>query len=141
MDGNKEVAEETKVFTIEQYLNGIIPNSVISAEAMQGILVDAGIEAGTPMTDVTEKQRDIAMAYLYIRVASNPLISQKVTDRDGDWEHSEGSEQWSRSQLQQFLILARNLLKKWGITDTVIETIAPKWGMVGRGHCAIRRYS
>lgn len=138
MDENKE---EAKAFTIEQYLNGIIPNSSISTEAMQGILVDAGVEAGTSMTDITERQRDLAMAYLYVRVASNPLISQKVTDRDGDWEHTEGSEQWSRTQLQQFLILARNLLKKWGVTDTVIDTIAPRWGMVGRGHCAIRRYS
>ena len=139
MEENKEVTA-TKVFTIEDYLKGIIPNTNLSDEALQGILADAGVESGTAMSEVTEKQKDLAMAYLYIRVASNPIISQRVTDKDGDWEHSEGSEQWSRTQLQQFLILARNLLKKWGVTDTVVDTIAPKWGMVGRGHCAIRKY-
>ena len=125
--------------TAEEYIQSISPNANVSESTVKGILIDAGIDAGTPATDLTEKQKDLALAYLLIRIAFNPIMSQKVTDKDGDWEHSEGSEQWSRSQLLQFLILARDLLAKWGITDARIDSLAPKWGMKGTGFRKIRR--
>ena len=146
MEENEELTNvptetETNVYTAERYIGSIIPNARISEDTMRGILVDAGIPEGTPVVDLTEKQKDLGMAYLYLRVASNPIMSSKVTDRDADWEHSEGNEQWSRSQLQQFLILARTLLEKWGITSPLLESIAPKWCIVGRGHRNIRKYN
>jgi hypothetical protein len=125
--------------TAEEYIQSISPNANVSESTVKGILIDAGIEAGTPATELTEKQKDLALAYLLIRIAFNPIQSQRVSDKDGDWEHSEGSEQWSRSQLLQFLVLARDLLKKWGITDARIESLAPKWGMKGTGFRKIRR--
>lgn len=132
--------EQIQIVTAEEYIQSISPNANVSESTVKGILIDAGIDAGTPATELTEKQKDLALAYLLIRIAFNPIMSQKVTDRDGDWEHSEGSEQWSRSQLLQFLILARDLLAKWGITDARIESLAPKWGMKGTGFRKIRRY-
>ena len=133
--------EQIQIVTAEEYIQSISPNANVSESTVKGILIDAGIDAGTPATELTEKQKDLALAYLLIRIAFNPIMSQRVTDRDGDWEHSEGSEQWSRSQLLQFLILARDLLAKWGITDARIESLAPKWGMKGSGFRKIRRYS
>lgn len=133
-------SEPIQTVTAEEYIQSISPNANVSESTVKGILIDAGIEAGTPATELTERQKDLALAYLLIRIAFNPVMSQKVTDRDGDWEHSEGSEQWSRSQLLQFLILARDLLAKWGITDARIESLAPKWGMKGTGFRKIRRY-
>ncbi len=132
--------ENQITITAEEYIQSISPNANVSESTVKGILIDAGIDAGTPATDLTEKQKDLALAYLLIRIAFNPIMSQKVTDKDGDWEHSEGSEQWSRSQLLQFLILARDLLAKWGITDARIDSLAPKWGMKGTGFRKIRRY-
>lgn len=132
--------QENQIITAEDYIKSISPNANVSESTVKGVLIDAGIEAGTAAIDLTEKQKDLALAYLLIRIAFNPLMSQKVTDRDGDWEHSEGSEQWSRPQLLQFLILARDLLAKWGITDTRVESLAPKWGMKGSGFRKIRRY-
>ena len=131
---------ENQIPTAEEYIKSISPNANVSESTVKGILIDAGITAGTPATDLTERQKDLALAYLLIRIAFNPLMSQKVTDKDGDWEHSEGSEEWSRSQLLQFLILARDLLAKWGITDARIESLVPKWGMKGSGFHKIRRY-
>lgn len=133
-------SEKIQTVTAEEYVQSISPNANVSESTVKGILIDAGIEAGTPATELTERQKDLALAYLLIRIAFNPVMSQRVTDRDGDWEHSEGSEQWSRSQLLQFLILARDLLAKWGITDARIESLAPKWGMKGTGFRKIRRY-
>ena len=135
MDNTAQVQD----YSVEQYLRGIVPNAQLSEDAISGILIDAGIEPKTPAKQLSEKQHDLALAYLYIRIASNPLTSQRVTDKDGDWEHSEGSEQWSRSQLQQFLILARNLLAKWGITDPIVDSLLPKWGFKGTGFHKIRR--
>lgn len=132
--------EQIQIATAEEYIQSISPNANVSESTVKGILIDADIDAGTPATELTEKQKDLALAYLLIRIAFNPIMSQKVTDRDGDWEHSEGSEQWARSQLLQFLILARDLLAKWGITDARIESLAPKWGMKGTGFHKIRRY-
>ena len=132
--------EQIQIVTAEEYIQSISPNANVSESTVKGILIDAGIDAGTPATELTEKQKDLALAYLLIRIAFNPIMSQRVTDRDGDWEHSEGSEQWSRSQLLQFLILARDLLAKWDITDARIESLAPKWGMKGTGFHKIRRY-
>lgn len=132
--------QENQKVTAEEYIQSISPNANVSESTVKGILIDAGIEAGTAATELTEKQKDLALAYLLIRIAFSPIMSQKVTDKDGDWEHSEGSEQWSRSQLMQFLILARDLLAKWGITDARIESLAPKWGMKGTGFRKIRRY-
>lgn len=130
---------EVHIYTAEEYIQSLSPNANVSESTMSGVLADAGIKAGTAFETLTEKQKDLAQAYLFIRFASNPIQSQRVSDKDGDWEHSEGSEQWSRSQMQQFLLLARDLLKKWGITDQRVESLAPKWGMKGNGFHKIRR--
>ena len=132
--------ENQIIATAEEYVKSISPNANVSESTIKGILIDAGIEAGTPATSLTEKQKDLALAYLLIRIAFNPIMSQKVTDKDGDWEHTEGSEQWAKSQLMQYLILSRDLLAKWGITDPRVESLAPKWGMKGSGFHKIRRY-
>ena len=127
-------------FTAEEYIRSLSPGANVSESTIAGILIDAGIDPETYVVDLTEKQKDLALAYLLIRIAFNPVMSQRVTDRDGDWEHSEGSEQWSKSQLMQFLILARDLLAKWGISDARIESVVPKWGMKVTGFRKIRRY-
>ena len=132
--------ENQIIATAEEYVKSISPNANVSESTIKGILIDAGIEAGTPATSLTEKQKDLALAYLLIRIAFNPIMSQKVTDKDGDWEHTEGSEQWAKSQLMQYLILARDLLAKWGVTDSRVELLANKWGMKGTGFRKIRRY-
>jgi len=132
-------AEETPVYTVEDYIRGLSSNASVSEETVKGVLADAGIQAGTSFDSLTEKQKDLSQAYFYIRLAMNPIQSQRVTDRDADWEHSEGSEQWSPLQMQQFLLLARDLLKKWGITDQRVDSLAPRWGFKGTGFRYIRR--
>ena len=131
---------ESQFVTAEEYVKSISPGANVSENTIQGVLIDAGIDAETLAIDLTEKQKDLALAYLLLRIAFNPIQSQRVTDKDGDWEHTEGSEQWSKSQLMQFLILARDLLAKWGISDARIESMAPKWGFKGTGFRKIRRY-
>ena len=130
---------ETQIIAVEDYIQSLSPNANVSEKTIKGILADAGVERGSDYNTLSERQKDLILAYTYIRFASNPVRSQRVTDKDGDWEHSEGSEEWSRSQVQQFLIMARDLLAKWDITDPR-TSLAPKWGMKGTGFRKIRRY-
>lgn len=114
------------------FIKGLVPNANMPDDAIIGIAVQVGVDPEQSAFELTERERDLCMAYLYLRLASNPHSSAKVTDRDADWEHSEGSEQWSASQLQQFLILARKLLEKWGEDTSLVDDIVPQWGFVGR---------
>lgn len=131
--------DEYRELTAEKYIRGLSPNANVSEDTIKGVLADAGIEQGTEVGDLTDKQKDLALAYLLIRIAFSPVQSQRVTDKDGDWEHTEGSEQWSRAQLTQFLILARDLLAKWGMTDPRVDSTIPKWSMKGSGFHYIRK--
>lgn len=124
--------DEYQEYTAKSYVQGIVPNSNLADETIAGVLADAGVDAEISIYDLTPRQRDLCIAYLYIRLATNPSRSSRITDRDADWEHSEGSEQWTASQLQQFLILARKLLEKWGEDTSLIDDITPQWGFVGR---------
>lgn len=126
------MASESQEYTVERFIRGIVPNSNLSEDAILGVLLQAGVAADTDAFSLSERERDLCTAYLYIRLATNPHTSARITDRDADWEHSEGSEQWSASQLQQFLILARKLLEKWGLDTTLIDDMVPQWGFVGR---------
>lgn len=131
---------KSQILTVADYIRSLIPNASVNDNTVDGVLIDVGIDKSMRAVELTEREKDLTLAYLLIRISFSPLTSQKVTDKDGDWEHSEGSEQWSRSQLMQFMILARNLLAKWGITDERIESVAPKWGFKGTGFRKIRRY-
>ena len=131
---------ENKGQTVEGYIRGLVPNAAISDDVINGVMVDAGLSEGMTVLDMGEREKDLSLAYLVIRLALNPSTSQRVTDKDADWEHSQGSEVWGKAQLQQFLLLARDLLSKWGIEDIRVKSLAPKWGRVGRGVRNRRRY-
>ena len=134
------MADTQEQYTVERYLKGMVPNVRLSDDSLIGVMVDAGIEPGTEVSDLTQKQKDLALAYMYIRLATSPSTSSRITDRDADWEHSEGSEQWTAYQLQQFLILARKLLEKWKEDTTLIDDLIPEWGFTGRGIRNPRKY-
>lgn len=126
------MASENYEFTVEKFVRGIVPNASLSDEAIYGVMIQAGVDPNVNAYELTERERDLCTAYLYLRLATNPHTSARVTDRDADWEHSEGSEQWSASQLQQFLILARKLLEKWGEDTELVDGVVSHWGFVGR---------
>lgn len=131
--------QQTTVLTIEDYIRSLSPNANIGENTINGVLIDAGVTEHTPISELTERDKDLSMAYLYIRLATNPVTSQRVTDKDGDWEHTEGSEQWGKLQMREFLLIARDLLAKWGVTDPRIESLSHRWGMRGTGFRYVRR--
>ena len=123
-------------YTIEQYLKGKVRNITVPDEALLSILAENEIESGAAYDELTQKQRDLALAGLYVWVAMSPATSQKVSDKDADWEHSEGGETMSANVLNRFLRMANEIYDKYKMPLVGNN----RWGMVGRGFHDIRNY-
>ena len=126
--------------TVRDYLNGLLPGYTVSDGTLFNILAKVGISCELPTEYLTERDRDLLYAYLIIYMSPGFGSSQKVTDRDGDWEHSESTSSWSYQDRYGLWRIARALLAKWGIEDPLLEAAIPKWGFKGTGFRKIRRY-
>lgn len=126
--------------TALDYIKGLLPGVIVSDAILSSIIFKTGIDLDMSLFDMTEQQRDLAYAYLILFTAPGMGSSQKVTDRDGDWEHSESVSSWSYTDRHSLLRIARALLAKWGIEDELADAAGGKWGMKGSGFHKIRRY-
>lgn len=123
-------------YTIESYLRGKVRNIEITDEAMLSALIDAGLEPETMAINTTEKERDLALASIFVWIAGSPARSQSIKDSDGDWSHEEGGEQMSALAANRYLAMANELRKKWGL-----EAVAnSQWGFMGNGFHDVRDY-
>ena len=93
------------------------------------ITEEVAVNADTQCSLLTEKQRDLTLAGVYIWAASSPSTSAKVSDEDGDWSHSEGGERLSAADINHFLRLAKALYDKWNVNFPIAST----WGFKGTG--------
>jgi hypothetical protein len=128
-------AETVDVYTLEDYLRGIV-RTAVSDDAIRSILARMGIERGTEYSVLSEKQRDLSTAWLYVWLSSSPTTSQKVSDKDGDWSHSEGGESMSANVLKGYLNMANELFKKWD--EPLVNK--ERWGMICGGFHDARYY-
>ena len=123
-----------------EYIKGLIPGVVVTDSLLSNIFFKAGISPELYEDEFTERQRDLAYAYLILFSLPGMGSSQSVSDRDGDWEHSESAGSWSYTDRQRFLLIARSLLNKWGVEDEIADVAGGKWGFKGNGFRKIRRY-
>ena len=122
------MAEQEQTFTIESYLRGKVRNIDITDDAMMSALVDAQVEPGTVAMEATDKQKDLALASIFIWIAGSPTRSQSIKDADGRWSHEEGGD--------RYLAMANELRKKWGLTAVANS----QWGFKGSGFHDVRNY-
>lgn len=129
------------VLTVKEYLTGAVGNVPVSDSTMKMCLFKAdaltyeenGEEKDTQYdTDISllsKRQQDLTLAWLYATVAGYSSQSQNVTDKDADWEHSEGSYRMSASVLRDYLNKANKIFEEYGL-----ETISTNhWKMYGQG--------
>lgn len=126
--------------TAIDYINGLFPNAVITDSVIADILLKTGIDPDVLVYDLSEKQRDLAKAYLILNLMPGSGSSRSVTDRDGDWEHSEKVSSWTKADYYRYWLIARALFKKWGVEDELLDTLSPQWGFKGTGFHKIRNY-
>lgn len=98
--------------TIEQYLHGKVDFSLSDA-TVAGILFDRGISEGAQMSAVTERQRDLALADLYMFLATSSVSAAGEYESDGGWQRREAAKNvYNRSPLAS---QAKALYDKWGV--------------------------
>lgn len=138
------------VMTIQQYLNGKVRNISVPDNAVSTIIMDAKVSpkpvpdegsssSGEPVTapvtkdtDVsllTDRERELCLAWLYVWVSGSPTQTGSTTDEDADWKHTEGGERMSANVLKQYLQMANDIFEKYDL-PTIGEEF---WGFVGRG--------
>ena len=139
------------VVTVKEYLTGAVGNIPVSDSTMKTCLMKADAltyetvevdpESGEEVrktentsfdTDVTllsKRQQDLVLAWLYATVAGYSSQSQNVSDKDADWEHTEGSFRMAASVLRDYLNKANKIFEEYGL-----ETIsATRWKIYGHG--------
>ena len=124
-----------EAFTIERYLKGKV-GIPLSDDTLTAITAENGIEPGTLFSDVSERERELCLAGLYVYASGMPATTQKVTDSDADWSHSEGGQMMSATEQSNYLRMANAIYSKYGLPTVG----GNKWGMRGSGFHNIRNY-
>ena len=97
-------------YTIETWLKGMVDFDVPAATIM-AILFNNEVMQGAPMSDTTQKQRDLCLADLLMWLSSSSTSSSGEYISDGGWQHQKANKVVvDRASL---VARARELYKKW----------------------------
>lgn len=80
------------VYTIETWLKGMVDFDVPSATIM-AILFNNEVAQGTPMSNTSEKQRDLCLADLLMWLSSSSVASSGEYISDNGWSHQKSNKQ------------------------------------------------
>lgn len=106
--------------TIEQYLSGKVDFN-LGDTTIAAILYDRGIPEGASLETVSPRQKDLALADLYVYVAGSSTSSSGEYESDGGWQRQRSAKNaYNRNGL---LALAKRLYDKW---DEVFEGVTGK---------------
>lgn len=130
------------ILTIEQYLSGKVRNIPVPDNAIQTIIMDAGITSvedpnkDTDVSLLSLRERELCLAWLYVWIGGSPTQSGGRSEEDADWKQTENGERMSANVLKQYLSMANDIFDKYDLPSVGGE----KWGFVGRGIHNPRRY-
>jgi hypothetical protein len=98
-------------------------------ETGETVKVTENTQFDTDVSLLSKRQQDLTLAWLYATVAGYTSQAQNVSDKDADWEHSEGSYRMSASVLKDYLTKANKIFEEYGL-----ETISTNhWKIYGHG--------
>ena len=126
---------DSSALTVETYLKGKIRNIEIPEDALLSICTDAGVDPDMLVRDLTLRERELALAWLYVWIAGSPMQFSGGRDKHPNWEHEDGSERMSALVLNNYLKMANAIFSKYDL-PTVGEN---EYGFVGRGFCNPRK--
>lgn len=118
------------IFTIGDYIRGSVRGINIPDNSLLSICSHRGIEPSTNISDVSEKDRELTLAWLYVWIAGGPTQTSSVKDSDADWSHSDGGERMSANTLKRYLDMANEIFDKY---DEPLVGETESWGFVGHG--------
>ncbi len=103
--------------TIEQYLKHKTGYS-IDDEAISTILEDRGVTPGSEVSSLSEKDKELCCADLYMYCATAPTIMNGREDSHGGWKHRESGYQSSAGDKSRLIVMADNIYKKYGLASS-----------------------
>lgn len=118
------------MFTLKDYLEGKVRNIVIPEKSLMSICAEVNVSPNTSFGDLTERQKDLALAWLYVWISGSPMQSGGWNEEDADWKKSTDGEHMSAGILKQYLAMANKIFEKY---DLPIVGDDDSWGYVGRG--------
>ncbi len=101
--------------TISEYLRGLLYFEVAD-DTINSIKYDRGVQDKEYIEDLTEKEKDLCKADLYIFAATSPSTKGSVEDVNGVWKHKDGGSTMASGEQKKFINLANRLYAKWGET-------------------------
>lgn len=99
--------------TVEEYLYGCVGFDV-AENAIATILIDRGVEAGSSVSSLEKRIKDLCKADLYMWCASTPSIMGSVEDSNGVWKHKEGGTQSSAYDKRNLRAMANDIYRLYG---------------------------
>ena len=125
-----------KPYTIGDYLRGKVRGITIPDESLLAICADVPVCPDQLFSELTDRERELSLAWMYVWMAGGPIQSGSVRDADADWSHTEGGERLSANVLKRYLDMANDIFEKY---DLPLFGAPETWGFVGRGFCNPRR--
>ena len=99
--------------TVEEYLYGCVGFDV-AENAIDTILIDRGVEAGSSVSTLEKRTKDLCKADLYMWCASTPSVIGSVEDSNGVWKHKEGGTQSSAYDKRNLRAMANDIYRLYG---------------------------
>lgn len=105
--------------TIEQYLQGKVDFNLTDAN-LQAILYDHDVAEGAQMYNVSEKQKDLCLADVYMLVANSSVSSSGEYESDGGWQRQVSAK--NVQNREGYRALAKALYDKWSVPATTTSS-------------------
>lgn len=117
-------------YTIASWMQGKVALT-IGQETINSICFDRGVEPSMVCADTLQKERDLCLADLYMYCAALPTATATIDDKNGNWEHKEGSATVSTTDKKHYRLLAARLYGRWGEAPASMSSI--RFGSRGIG--------
>lgn len=99
-------------YTISDYLQGL--SELLTDKALQVVLAKRHLKADTPISELSEKELDLAEAEVYYQLCNLPVGGSTTKDVDGSWSHTEGGWTVSGANIAEWWKKYTFLREKWG---------------------------
>ena len=118
------------IFSIGDYIRGSVRGLSIPDISLMSICSHCSLEPSDYFSEVSEKDRELTLAWTYVWIAGGPTQTGSSKDSDADWSHSEGGERMSANTLKRYLDMANEIFDKY---DEPLVGDTDCWGFVGHG--------
>lgn len=115
IDVDKIIEDVEVIFyvSIEDYLRGLVGFDV-NETTLNSIRINRNIKKGSDISELSEKDKDLAYADLLMWASTNPSSYTGSKSSDGGWTQTEASKTLTVSDKKSFRDMAMDIYKRYG---------------------------